>query len=551
MMWCSASRVEDRGTSTRRQILGSSSRSSMRPRATGSIIGDIPAAPDAVGPPCNVPPSCPPMPPSCFEAFQHGLVEPRLHLRLRVSQGYRLSACPGNATHGFRGRFGRQDAFARRPAGPYDLPVHTLCRDCGCLPPADAGTCPACGSTRVLRHPELHDLAIAHLDCDAFYAAIEKRDRPELADDPVIVGGRHRGVVAACCYVARTYGVRSAMPTYRALRLCPEATVVRPDMKKYAAVGREVRAMMLDLTPLVEPLSIDEAFMDLSGTRSLHRASPAATLAALARRVEQEISISVSIGLSYNKFLAKIASDLDKPRGFAVIGRAEARPFLAGKPVGLLWGVGDVLRNRLARDGIATIGQLARLDEAELVARYGKIGRRLFQCAHGEDDRPVDPDREAKSMSSEITLGEDLSDAARLRPILWQLAETVARRMKKAGVAGSGVTLKLKTADFRILTRARRLNTPTQSAEEMFRAVELLLAREADGRAFRLIGIGAHDLVEARSVVQGDLFGGVGREDDRIDKAVDALRDRFGEDAIVRGRGFGTRLVRQGPSKDN
>ena len=437
------------------------------------------------------------------------------------------------------------------PGRPYDLPVHTLCRDCGCLPPADAGTCPACGSARVLRQPELHDLAIAHLDCDAFYAAIEKRDRPELADVPVIVGGRHRGVVAACCYVARTYGVRSAMPTYRALRLCPEATVVRPDMKKYAAVGRQVRAMMLDLTPLVEPLSIDEAFMDLSGTRSLHRASPAATLAALARRVEREISIAVSIGLSYNKFLAKIASDLDKPRGFAVIGRAEARPFLAGKPVGLLWGVGDVLRNRLARDGIATIGQLARLDEAELVARYGKIGRRLFQCAHGEDDRPVDPDREAKSMSSEITLGEDLSDAARLRPILWPLAETVARRMKKAGVAGSGVTLKLKTADFRILTRARRLNTPTQSAEEMFRAAEPLLAREADGRALRLIGIGAHGLIEARSVVQGDLFGGVGRENDRIDKAVDALRDRFGEDAIVRGRGFGTRLVRQGPSKDD
>ena len=305
------------------------------------------------------------------------------------------------------------------------------------------------------------------------------------------------------------------------------------------------------LTPLVEPLSIDEAFMDLSGTRSLHRASPAATLAALARRVERELSIAVSIGLSYNKFLAKIASDLDKPRGFAVIGRAEARAFLAGKPVGLLWGVGDVLRNRLASDGIARIGQLVRLDEAELVARYGKIGRRLFQCARGEDDRPVDPDREAKSMSSEITLGEDLSDAATLRPILWQLAETVARRMKKAGVAGGGVTLKLKTADFHILTRARRLNTPTRSAEEMFRAAEPLLAREADGRAFRLIGIGAHDLVEARSVAQSDLFGGGAREDDRIDEAVDTLRDRFGEDAIVRGRGFGTRLVRQGPSKDN
>ena len=427
--------------------------------------------------------------------------------------------------------------------------MHTLCRDCGRQPPPDAGTCPACGSARALHHAELHDLAIAHLDCDAFYAAIEKRDRPELRDVPVIVGGRHRGVVAACCYMARTYGVRSAMPMFKALRLCPEATVVKPDVKKYAAVGRDVRAMMLDLTPLVEPLSIDEAFMDLSGTQSLHRASPAATLAALTRRVEEELSITVSIGLSYNKFLAKIASDLDKPRGFAVIGRAEARSFLAGKPVGLLWGVGPALQKRLTQDGITLIGELARLGEAELVARYGKIGGRLHQCARGEDDRPVDPDREAKSMSSEITLDEDVSDPDKLRPILWQLTETVARRMKKAGIAGRGVTLKLKTANFRIVTRARRLNTATQSAEDMFRAAEPLLNREANGRAFRLIGIGAHDLIEADRVIQSDLFGGIAPSEDKIDEALDAVRDKFGEDAIVRGRGFGTKLVRQGPSK--
>ena len=415
--------------------------------------------------------------------------------------------------------------------------------------PPDAEACRACGSARVLCHAELHELAIAHLDCDAFYASIEKRDRPELRDLPVIVGGRHRGVVAACCYVARTYGVRSAMPMFRALKACPDAVVIRPDMKKYAAVGREVRAMMLDLTPLVEPLSIDEAFMDLSGTESLHRGSAAETLAKLARRVEDELSITVSVGLSYNKFLAKIASDLDKPRGFAAIGRAEARSFLAGKPVGLLWGVGEAMRKRLARDGITSIGELARLDETELVARYGKIGRRLHQCARGEDDRPVDPDREAKSMSSEITLDEDLSDAGALRPILWQLAETVARRMKKAGIAGGGVTLKLKTADFRIVTRARRLKTATQSAEEMFRAAEPLLAREADGRAFRLIGIGAHDLVEAEKVAQRDLFGGIARDEEGVDEALDAVRGKFGDDAIVRGRGFGRKLVRQGPSK--
>ena len=427
--------------------------------------------------------------------------------------------------------------------------METLCRDCGHRPPAGAGACPACGSARVLGHAALHALAIAHLDCDAFYAAIEKRDRPELRDRPVIVGGRHRGVVAACCYIARTYGVHSAMPMFKALRACPDAAVIRPDMAKYAAVGREVRAMMLALTPLVEPLSIDEAFMDLSGTESLHRASAAETLAMLARRVERELSITVSIGLSYNKFLAKIASDLDKPRGFAVIGRAEARAFLADKPVGLLWGVGAAMQRRLARDGIALIGELARLDEATLTARYGKIGRRLHRCALGEDDRPVDPQRETKSISSEITLDADLSAADALRPILWRLAETVARRLKKAGLAAGGVTLKLKTAEFRIVTRARRLGTATQSADEMFRAAEPLLAREADGRAFRLIGIGAHDLVDARQAVQGDLFGGAAPGEDGVEEALDAVRERFGEDAIVRGRGFGTKLVRQGPSK--
>ena len=426
--------------------------------------------------------------------------------------------------------------------------MDTLCRDCGRRPPSDAGACPACGSPRVLRHEELHDLAIAHVDCDAFYAAIEKRDRPELRDVPVIVGGRHRGVVAACCYLARSYGVRSAMPMFKALKACPDAVVVKPDMNKYAAVGREVRAMMLGLTPLVEPLSIDEAFMDLSGTESLHRASPAETLAALARRVEEELSITVSIGLGHNKFLAKIASDLDKPRGFAVIGRAEARAFLADRPVGLLWGVGKALQRRLTEDGIARIGELARIGEAELVARYGRIGRRLFLFSRGEDDRPVDPDREAKSVSSEITLDEDVADPEQLRPILWRLAETVARRMKKAGVAGRGVTLKLKTSGFRTVTRARRLPGATRSAEEMFRAAEPLLTREADGRAFRLIGIGAHDLVEAGQVVQSDLFGDAS-PDGGVDKALDAVREKFGDDAIVRGRGFGVKLARQGPSK--
>ena len=399
------------------------------------------------------------------------------------------------------------------------------------------------------RHTELHDLEIAHLDCDAFYASIEKRDRPELRDVPVIVGGRHRGVVAACCYVARTYGVHSAMPMFQALRACPHATVIKPDMKKYVAVGREVRAMMLSLTPLVEPLSIDEGFMDLSGTRSLHRASAAETLARLARRIETNLSITVSIGLSYNKFLAKIASDLDKPRGFSVIGRAEARAFLADKPVGLLWGVGKAMRERLAEDGITTIGELAQIEEAELIARYGKIGRRLWMCSLGEDERAVDPQRVAKSLSSEITLDRDTSDFSELRPILWRLSETVARRMKKAGVAGEGVALKLKTGDFRIITRNLLLQRPAQSAEDLFNAAATLLVRETDGRAFRLIGVGAQRLVAGSEAVQGDLFGGAGSDDRNIESVVDAVRKKFGDRAIDVGRGFGVELKRQGPSK--
>ncbi len=444
----------------------------------------------------------------------------------------------------------RSKGTCTRPCcGGYDGGVETLCRDCGERPQLDAEACPACGSRRIVRHEELHGLAIAHLDCDAFYATIEKRDRPELRDDPVIVGGRHRGVVAACCYVARTYGVHSAMPMFQALRACPNATVIKPDMAKYAAVGRTVRSMMQDLTPLVEPLSIDEAFMDFAGTEALHRASPAETLAALARQVEDELSITVSIGLSYNKFLAKIASDLDKPRGFAVIGQAEAVGFLADKPVGLLWGVGEAMRERLARDGITRIGELAELGEELLTLRYGRIGRRLALSARGEDDRRVSPNREAKSLSSEITLDRDLSELDKLRPILWQLAETLARRLKKAGLAGEGVTLKLKTADFRILTRSRRLRGATQLPEVFFHTVEPLLAAEADGRAFRLIGIGAQGLVEADQRFQGDLFGGADPAGERIDEAMDAVRARFGPKAIVKGRGLGVSLKRQGPSK--
>ena len=271
--------------------------------------------------------------------------------------------------------------------------MSTICRDCTRPLTRDAlvSRCPECGSRRLLAHPELDTLAIAHIDCDAFYATIEKRDDPSLTDKPVIVGGGKRGVVSAACYVSRTYGVHSAMPMFKALKACPDAVVIRPDMRKYVAVGREVRALMLETTPLVEPLSIDEAFLDLSGTERLHGASPARTLVRLIRGIEETLGITASVGLSYNKSLAKIASDLDKPRGFAVIGRAEAQSFLEGQPVGLIWGVGKALQRRLTGDGIRTIGQLRALDEGALTARYGAIGKRLAHVCRGKENRQVNP----------------------------------------------------------------------------------------------------------------------------------------------------------------
>ncbi len=380
--------------------------------------------------------------------------------------------------------------------------MKTLCRDCFALAGATVRRCAACGSIRLVRHAEIEELSIAHMDCDAFYASIEKRDDRSLADKPVIVGGGQRGVVAACCYVARLSGVRSAMPMFKALRLCPDAVVIRPDMQKYKTAGRLVRRLMEETTPLVQPLSIDEAFLDLSETTG----PPAKTLAALAKRIEAEVGITVSIGLSYNKFLAKLASDLDKPRGFAVIGRAEAEAFLATRPVGILWGVGKALERRLAGDGILTIGQLRAYKEVELTARYGVIGGRLYRFARGVDDRKVTPDEPAKSISAETTFDHDVAAQGVLAAELAPLAETVAQRLGRAGLAGTTVTQKLKTADFRLRTRARTLEQPTQRVDVLLRTGLALLEREVDGTLFRLIGIGADGLVDAREADPPDLF---------------------------------------------
>jgi DNA polymerase IV len=410
-----------------------------------------------------------------------------------------------------------------------------FCRDCRC-DVAEAGTrCPACGSPKLLQHPELDALAVAHVDCDAFYATIEKRDDPSLADKPVIVGGRRRGVVLTACYVARTFGVRSAMPMFEARRLCPAATVVRPDMEKYARVGAQVREVMRDLTPLVEPVSIDEAFMDLSGTQRLHGTSPAKSLAGFADRVEREIGITVSIGLSCNKFLAKIASDLDKPRGFAVIGASEAAAFLATRPVTQIFGVGKVAQARFLTDGFRTVGDLQRAGEAELTRRYGAEGTRLARLARGIDDRPVRTERETKSVSAETTFEQDIAEFRQLEQRLWRLCEKVSGRLKSSELAGATVTLKLKTGDFRLRTRAQSFGQPTQLAAKIFACGRELLARETDGTKFRLIGIGVSALMPAAG---GDFADLIDRRTADAELAIDRLRARFGDDAIVKGLVF-------------
>ena len=410
-----------------------------------------------------------------------------------------------------------------------------FCRDCLADATAAHGPCTACGSPRVIRHPALDSLAIAHVDCDAFYAAIEKRDDPSLSDKPLIIGGGKRGVVATACYVARTYGIRSAMPMFKALQLCPSATVIRPNMQKYVEVGRQVRRMMFDLTPMVEPLSIDEAFIDLTGTARLHGLTPARSLGRFAKRVEADIGISVSIGLSANKFLAKIASDMDKPRGFAVLSVEEARNFLAPKPVSFIWGIGKAAETRLKHDGFNVIADLQRADETDLMRRYGAEGLRLSRLSRGLDVRRVTPDREAKTISSETTFDRDIAALRPLEKTLWLLSEKVSARLKASQLSGVTVTLKLKTADFRLRTRAHSLDRPTALADRIFAAGRHLLARETDGTRFRLIGIGVSGLVPLEGADTPDLIEPQSARVGAAERAMDRVRERFGRGAVLKG----------------
>ena len=412
----------------------------------------------------------------------------------------------------------------------------SLCRDC--LTPFLTGArCPACRSPRVLAHGELNTLAIAHMDCDAFYASVEKRDNPDLRDQPVIVGGGQRGVVSTCCYLARIKGVRSAMPMFQALKLCPEAVVVKPRMEVYVEVSRAIRSLMEALTPAIEPLSLDEAFLDLTGTERLHGAPPAVVLAGLLRRMESDIGVTGSVGLSHNKFLAKIASDLDKPRGFSVIGRAETEAFLLPKSVRVIWGVGTATQTALESAGIRTIADLRRWERADLGARFGQMGDRLWHLARGLDLRRVNRDEKLKSISKETTFFEDTSDPDLLDGHLWRLSEQVADRAKAKALAGRTVTLKLKRGDFQLVSRRHTLSDPTQLTDRIYRAARELFDHAGTRGPFRLIGVGISDLApEDQADRLGDLLDPDAGKRARAERAADAIRARFGKEAIIKGR---------------
>ncbi|HBS23201.1 MULTISPECIES: DNA polymerase IV [Thalassospira] len=397
--------------------------------------------------------------------------------------------------------------------------LYALCPDChhkwrfhADRPLAKSGEgayapCPVCGGKRGIAHAELPELFIGHLDCDAFYASIEKRDRPELMDQPVIIGGGHRGVVSTCCYVARKFGVRSAMPAFKARELCPDGVFLKPDMAKYQREGYRVRDMMRAITPDIEPLSIDEAFLDLTNAQGTHGKTAAECLIDLQAEIRREVGITVSIGLSYNKFLAKIASDLNKPFGFSMIGTAEAVSFLADKPVRMMWGVGPAMERKLRDDGITTIGQMQQLDIHALQGRYGSIGKRFFHFSRGQDNRRVEQSSERKSLSSETTFNEDISDLDELVDIAKRLTARVASDLARKEIAGHTVVLKLKSADFKTRTRNMRLTYPTLREDLILETALTLLKKEVDGTRYRLLGVGVADLFPAETADPADLFG--------------------------------------------
>ena len=401
----------------------------------------------------------------------------------------------------------------------------------------EEGRCPRCSSPLVVSHTELFDLNIAHMDCDAFYASVEKRDNPDLADKPVIIGGGRRGVVSTACYIARIRGVKSAMPMFKALEKCPDAVVIRPRMKIYAEISQQIREMMNDITPLVEPLSLDEAFMDMSGTHKLHGAPPAVMLAKLMDRISGNLGLTGSIGLSHNKFLAKIASDLNKPNGYSIIGEAETSSFLQDKPIRLIWGVGASMQKSLEKSGIRTFSDLLRWDRKDLVSKFGSMGDRLWFLARGQDARVVSNSDRIKSISNETTLNENTSDLRVLEGHLWRLCEKVSSRAKSKGLAGTTMILKLKSSNHKIITRRVTLRDPTYLADVLFRSTYPLMEAAIGNGPFRLVGAGLSGLcLASQAQREPELLDEGALNRIKVERVTDEIREKFGDEAMIKGR---------------
>ena len=396
--------------------------------------------------------------------------------------------------------------------------------------------CPKCASTRILGHREIRSLSIAHVDCDSFYASVENRDNPRLKNKPVIVGGKKRGVVAACCYIARINGIHSAMPMFQALKACPTAVVIPPNMKKYTKIGYQIKELMLQTTPQVESVSIDEAFLDLTGTELIHNGYPANTLVKLIQRIEAEIGITASVGLSYNKFLAKIASDCQKPRGFTLVGKSDVLEFLDPLPITAIWGIGKVTSRRLTRHGISTIKQLRQMKAHDLKKKYGKAGERLYYLARGEDKRLVEPDNKTKTISKEKTFHTDLKGSEDLLFELWPLCEFISSKLKNERIAGYNITLKLKDKRFKVVTRSKTLQQPTQLAEILYQESKKILMLAINDTPYRLIGLSVKKLVDHSLSDQPNLLCNDMENMAKIESTVDFLKRKFGNTSIRKGR---------------
>lgn len=394
---------------------------------------------------------------------------------------------------------------------------------------------------------------ILHVDMDAFFASVEQLDNPALRGRPVLVGGGgRRGVVAAASYEARAFGCRSAQPTVVALRLCPQAVVVKPSGGRYREISARVFSILESFSPMVQPISIDEAFVDVTGSRGLF-GDGAAIARAVRERVRTETGLTASVGVAPNKFLAKLASDINKPDGMCVIEPDTIHETLDPLPVGRLWGVGAASEKRLARLGLRTIGDIRRMDDAALVANLGeRTGTHLARLARGEDERPVHSDREAKSISHERTFGEDLEDRDAVRAVLLGQAEDVGRRLRAHGRVAGAVTLKIRYGDFETITRSGTLETPSDRTDDVWAIAARLFDAWASRsfRPVRLIGLGAHHLSEPGGAQLGLFAAETDEKRTRVDEATDAIRAKFGDEAIRRAGAWSRKRAQWGPGSE-